>query len=76
MTLSLSGEEVIAKAKECYALDLISEATLERVTRNAETTPGYDAILDLPMDWEVEHERELRRRALPRRRRWFGLRSL
>jgi hypothetical protein len=65
---SLTAQEIIEKAKECYELDLITETTLERITQKAETVPGYNAILDLPPDWEIKHERDLRRRA---RRRWW-----
>ncbi len=71
MIESLTQEETIAKAKECYALGLISEPKMLKVCEYAERNPGYNPICDLPFDWEVEHERDLRRKAARREQPWW-----
>ncbi len=63
MISSLTAEQIISTAKECYELGLIDKTRLELVTRKAETEVGYNAILDLPLSHEIENERELRRKA-------------
>lgn len=68
MPESLSADELIATAQECYSLGLIDESRLELVTQRALSEPDYDAILDLPLPWKIEHERLLRRTAEARAR--------
>jgi hypothetical protein len=72
---SFTGDAIVEKAKECYALGLIDRRKLERVIVEADR-PGYDPILDLPFDWEVEDARNLARKAAVREcpqavRRWW-----
>lgn len=71
MAVSMSAEAVIEKAKLCYSLDLITERQLEAVISRAEREPGYNAILDLPLDHEVKDELQLRRQAARPQRRWW-----
>lgn len=66
---SLRADAIVAKAEECFALGLISDATLKRVTTYALSSPEYTAILDLPSDWEVDEERARRKAAERRTRR-------
>lgn len=63
---SLTADAIVERAKECYALGLITEDRLRDVTRKAYTIPGYDPIVDLPLIHEVEAERALRREAARR----------
>ncbi len=65
---SRTADAVIAKAEESYELGLISTTTLENVTRRALTEPGYNAILELPLDSELEDARSLERKAARKNR--------
>lgn len=69
MAVSYTGEETIAKAREAYSYDMISEEKLEHIIKQVETNPAYNPILDLPLAHQLEHERELRRAAEKRQRR-------
>jgi hypothetical protein len=57
--VSRTSDALIEKAKDCYALGLIDIRTLERVTQRALTEPGYNAIMDLPLDHEIAQARKL-----------------
>ena len=65
---SLVAEEIIETAEECYSLGLITEERLAYVTQRALTQPGYNPIDDLPFSWQIDHARDLSRRAARRRR--------
>lgn len=63
IVVSRTSDALIEKAKECYVLGLISAYRLEYVTNLALTQPGYDAILDLPLTFELDDARRLERKA-------------
>lgn len=68
---SFRADEIVKRAEECYALGLIRESTLEKVTRKAMTDPEYDPILDLPLTHVIEHEKQLRLKAQGKKVSWL-----
>ena len=66
MIFSPTSDALIEKAKESYCLGLIDERRLEYVTGKALTEYGYDAILDLPLSYDLENARALNKAATHR----------
>ena len=59
---SLRADEIVKTAEECFSLGLISQEKLEDVTNQAYSVPEYDGW-DLPFYWEIQEEKDRRRRA-------------
>ena len=69
MTPSFTADALIKKAEECYSLGLITQQTLESVTRRALSEPGYTAILELPLSHQLDEARRLSAQAARHSRR-------